>query len=236
MVKQNMPKKLRKRDGSLVPFERAKIVNAIYRASENVLSAHQKAGAVALTMVNIVVNAVSERFKDKIPDVESIQDIVETVLMSEGYSQIARSYIIHRQKRSDIRFAKSALDLKDDLKLPVNTMEVLKRRYLLKDNEQNIIETPSEMFRRVAHSVAKAEDNFRSDFPRQEVEERFYQMMRNLEFMPNSPTLMNAGTSLGQLSACFVIPVEDSMEGIFEALSNMAKIHPKVRLQGLYPL
>ena len=127
--------------------------------------------------------------------------------------------------RSQIRFTESALGLKDDLKLPTNTMEVLRRRYLLKDEKQNIIETPSELFRRVAHNVAKAEDSFKSTFKREDVEETFYQMMRNLEFMPNSPTLMNAGTCLGQLSACFVIPVEDSMDGIFAALGNMAKIH-----------
>jgi len=113
----------------------------------------------------------------------------------------------------------------DDLKLGVNTMEVLKRRYLLKDENQNVIETPSELFRRVAHNIAKAEDNFKSVLKTEETEEKFYQMMRNLEFMPNSPTLMNAGTSLGQLSACFVLPVEDSIDGIFKALGDMARIH-----------
>jgi ribonucleoside-diphosphate reductase alpha chain len=118
-----------------------------------------------------------------------------------------------------------SLDLKDDLNLPVNTIEVLKRRYLLKDNEQNIIETPDQMFRRVAHYVAQAEANYDSDVSVEEVENKFYQMMRDREFMPNSPTLMNAGTSFGQLSACFVLPVEDSIDGIFESLKNMARIH-----------
>lgn len=116
-------------------------------------------------------------------------------------------------------------DSSDDLKLSVNTIEVLKQRYLLKDQEQNIIETPSGLFARVAAAIARAEDNFESNHTTQEIEQRFYQMMYNLEFMPNSPTLMNAGTALGQLSACFVIPVEDSMDGIFKALGNMAKIH-----------
>lgn len=114
---------------------------------------------------------------------------------------------------------------KDDLKLPINSIEVLKRRYLLKDDNRNIIETPGELFRRVASYVAQAENNFKSKFTCEDAEEKFYQMMRSLEFLPNSPTLMNAGTSLGQLSACFVVPVEDSMEGIFEGLRNMAKIH-----------
>ena len=145
--------------------------------------------------------------------------------MTEGYNTIAKSYILHRQKRSEIRFAKTALDLRDDLKLPVNTMEVLKRRYLLKDDNQNIIETPREMFRRVASHIAQAQVNFKSDISVRQAEEKFYQMMSHLEFMPNSPTLMNSGTSFGQLSACFVLPVEDSIDGIFESLKNMARIH-----------
>ena len=128
-------------------------------------------------------------------------------------------------RRSDLRLAKSVLGIKDDLKLPINTMEVLKRRYLLRDDQQNIIETPSGLFRRVASHIARAEKNFRSSHTPEEVEEKFYQLMCNLEFMPNSPTLMNAGAALGQLSACFVIPVADSIDGIFEALKSMAKIH-----------
>ncbi len=120
---------------------------------------------------------------------------------------------------------KDSSEPKDDLRLPLNTIEVLKQRYLLKDQEQNVIETPCELFFRVARGVAAAENNFKSNYTTGQVEQQFYRMMRNLEFMPNSPTLMNAGTALGQLSACFVIPVEDSMEGIFEALGNMAKIH-----------
>jgi ribonucleoside-diphosphate reductase alpha chain len=120
---------------------------------------------------------------------------------------------------------KADMSINDDLKLPVNTMEVLKRRYLLKDNKQNIIETPSQMFRRVASHIAQAEDNYDSDITAERAAEKFYQMMRHQEFIPNSPTLMNAGTSFGQLSACFVLPVEDSIDGIFESLKNMARIH-----------
>lgn len=225
MAKLNVPKKIKKRDGLIVPFERDKIQHAIYRAALEVTGQKQKAHDIAQQMVDIVVKNISDQFKNKIPDVETIQDIVEACLMSEGYSHIARSYIIYRQRRSDIRFTKLAFDLKDDLKLPINTMEVLKKRYLLKDDKQNVIETPSELFRRVASHVAKAEASFKSSDTIQNVEEKFYQMMRSRDFMPNSPTLMNAGTSFGQLSACFVLPVEDSIDGIFESLKNMAKIH-----------
>ncbi len=115
--------------------------------------------------------------------------------------------------------------MRDKPSLSVNSLEVLKRRYLLKDDNQNIIETPTELFGRVAHNIALAEKNFKSQLHSKDVEENFYTMMHNLEFMPNSPTLMNAGTSIGQLSACFVLPVEDSIDGIFSSLKDMAKIH-----------
>ena len=145
--------------------------------------------------------------------------------MREGYSSIAKSFILYRERRSDLRMAKSALGLRDDLKLSLNAMEVLEKRYLLKDDHRSVIETPSELFRRVAHHVAAAESRFKSGLHPGLVEEKFFQLMRDREFMPNSPTLMNAGTSLGHLSACFVLPVEDSIAEIFDSLKNMAIIH-----------
>ncbi|MEA3489234.1 MAG: adenosylcobalamin-dependent ribonucleoside-diphosphate reductase [Candidatus Omnitrophota bacterium] len=225
MAKTLFPRKVRKRDGSTVLFNRKKIETAIEKAAFEVLQKRAGARAVALMITPLVAEKLSSLYRNRAPGVESIQDTVEAVLMGEGYSHIARNYILHREKRSDIRMVKSALALRDDLKLPVNTMEVLNRRYLLKNDKREVIETPSELFRRVASSVARAEKKFRSILSASEVEEKFYRMMRDLEFMPNSPTLMNAGTSLGQLSACFVIPVEDSMEGIFRALKDMAGIH-----------
>lgn len=220
-----LPKQIKKRDGSLVPFTGKKIERAIEGAASEVLGDRSQASTVARRVTDRVLQTLPKLFPDKVPCVESIQDLVEDTLMSEGYGHIARAYILHREQHHELRTAKSALGLRDDLKLPLNTMEVLRRRYLLKDDDQNIIETPSELFRRVAFHIAQAEADFKSPYTSEEVEERFYQMMRNLEFMPNSPTLMNAGTSLGQLSACFVIPVEDSMDGIFDALKDMAKIH-----------
>ena len=112
-----------------------------------------------------------------------------------------------------------------DVSLSVNSIEVLKKRYLLKDEKQNVYETPPELFRRVSGAVARAEDNFKSKIGSKEAEEKFNSIMSKLEFLPNSPTLMNAGTNLGQLSACFVIPVEDSIDGMFKSLKDMAKIH-----------
>ena len=113
----------------------------------------------------------------------------------------------------------------DNLKLSVNAVKVLERRYLLKDEEGTTVETPGAMFRRVAHAVASVEKEFGTTAKVDEMEEKFLSAMTSLEFLPNSPTLMNAGTPLGQLSACFVLPVEDSLRSIFGTLQSMALIH-----------
>lgn len=111
------------------------------------------------------------------------------------------------------------------INLSENAISVLERRYLLKDDEGNIIETPEQMFRRVAKCIASAEKLYDKDYDTKKLENIFYSMMANLEFIPNSPTLMNAGKENGQLSACFVIPIEDSMEGIFDSIKHAALIH-----------
>jgi ribonucleoside-diphosphate reductase alpha chain len=111
------------------------------------------------------------------------------------------------------------------LKLTENALRILQARYLKKDQEDHVVESPEEMFQRVAHHVASAETIFDPQAKADKIAESFYQMMTSLEFLPNSPTLMNAGRELGQLAACFVLPVEDSLESIFEAVKDTAIIH-----------
>ncbi|MGC9307492.1 MAG: vitamin B12-dependent ribonucleotide reductase [Thermoplasmatota archaeon] len=112
---------------------------------------------------------------------------------------------------------KTKLDLTD------NARTVLEKRYLQKNAEGEVIETAEELFRRVARDIAQADEQYGDDV--EETAEVFYDLMASLDFLPNSPTLMNAGTEIQQLSACFVLPVEDSMEGIFSAIKNTALIH-----------
>ncbi len=136
-----------------------------------------------------------------------IQAMVKEILTADEFSPQAKSQVISGIKLSD------------------NALRVLERRYLSKDGEGKVIETPQELFRRVAKHIASAEPHYDAKADVSFWEEAFYQLMANLDFLPNSPTLMNAGRELGQLSACFVLPIEDSMESIFDAVKYTALIH-----------
>ena len=105
-----------------------------------------------------------------------------------------------------------------------SAMTVLEKRYLIKDENGRPTETVEELFKRVASTIASADEKY-SDFDKENSEKEFFDMISSLDFLPNSPTLMNAGRLLGQLSACFVLPVGDSMEEIFEAIKQAALIH-----------
>ena len=106
-----------------------------------------------------------------------------------------------------------------------NAMEVLKRRYLAKDENGKPMETVEQMFRRVADAVAAADAKYSDKACIEGLSDAFFELMTSLKFLPNSPTLMNAGRPLGQLSACFVLPVGDSMVEIFDTVKNAALIH-----------
>jgi ribonucleoside-diphosphate reductase alpha chain len=111
------------------------------------------------------------------------------------------------------------------MNLTENAVKVLEKRYLAKDENGNLKETPKDLFKRVARTISLADKEYVNEEELKYIEEEFYKLMINLEFLPNSPTLMNAGRPLGQLSACFVLPIEDSMDGIFESIKNAALIH-----------
>ena len=278
--------KIKKRDGRIVDFDKQKIVSAIFKAAKSVGGEDIE---LAKSLAERVVQLVEEKFAKEVPTVEQIQDIVEKVLIENGHAATAKAYIIYRKEREESRKAKEMLGVRDELKLSVNTIKVLKARYLLKDEEGNVTESTSELFRRVARHLAlvdmlyhdlvfdRKKEQRVKDLPEldglpkkaQETglnmhnvkmlhrayqrlnlrkqmkvtfselleilknrwgdikarEDEFYAMMTSFEFMPNSPTLMNAGAPLGQLSACFVLPVGDSLDSIFDSLKYTAIIH-----------
>jgi len=277
--------KVVKRDGRVVAFEKEKIEEAVWKAFQAVGNTDH---STAKTVSNRVVQALEARFDEtNLPHVEQIQDLVERQLVDEGLYEVAKAYILYRQRRSDVRETKRMLGVLDDMKLSLNAITVLRSRYLLKDDRGNVVETPRQMLIRVARYLGLVDVFYdpevydkdgrqptslseKTDFipvkvnlnvyelemmrhlysllgkqgrmkvtfegllkvlddrwPRlyEEVVDVFFQVMVNRYFLPNSPTLMNAGAPLGQLSACFVLPVEDSIERIFDAVKWAALIH-----------
>lgn len=207
---------VRKRDGRIVPFEQERITVAIHRA---MFDASVKDGKAARKASDNVAAILSKRFDKEAPHVEDIQNVVEYVL--RGWNRkVWSAYHEYRLKKAEIREARKRFGIEE--KLTYNAMQVLERRYLLRDKKGKIIETPMQMFRRVAKAVASVEKRYGNSSKRTEKE--FFNLMSRLEFLPNSPTMFNAGAPLGQLSACFVLPIEDSLLSIFGAVKNASII------------
>lgn len=216
---------IRKRDGRLVPFDTNRVFNAIFRAAQSIGGTDRE---LSHTLSMIVTSLLDERFGSKrIPSVEEIQDMVEEVLIKEGHAKTAKAYILYRQKRAEERARRLGMfgGKAFKTKLSINALTVLRERYLTKDMAGVITETPDELFERVANNIAKADKKYDPKADTKATADEFLRMMSELEFLPNSPTLMNAGTDIQQLSACFVLPIEDSLESIFGTLKDAALIH-----------
>ncbi len=279
---------VKKRNGRIVKFDVNKIANAIFKAAQAV---EGEDFALAKTLADKAAVILNDKFNGHtMPTVEQIQDITEKVLIENGHAQTAKAYILYRNQQKKKRETKYILGVTDELKLPINSIKVLKSRYLLKDDKGTVIESTMHFFRRIARHIALvdilyhdfvydkereqaikpefAENDLNEDMVAdvglnihnlkmlyrsynrlnaqrhmkvsfkelievikhkweqvQETENDFYEMMSRFEFLPNSPTLMNAGTHLGQLSACFVLPVHDNITSIFDAVKYTAIIH-----------
>ncbi len=209
--------RIRKRDGRIVVFDPLLIKNAVHKAF---LAVELENGGKAADVTDEVVKILQQKFGEEIPTVEDAQDIVVEVLVKKGYGRVAKEYSDYRNKKEELRDLRRLLGIEP--KLTVNALEVLKTRYLLRDVKKKIIETPSMLFQRVSRALAKVDTYYNEDA--KETEKTFFNMMAKLEFIPNTPTLFNAGTDIGQLSACFVLPVADSLDGIFSSVKNMAMI------------
>jgi ribonucleoside-diphosphate reductase alpha chain len=211
------PAKVRRRDGRSVPFDVMRIEAAVARAA-------REAGNTDPNIAAAIARAVADALRRRVATVEEIQDLVEAQLGAAGLDDVARAYIIYRQRRAELRAAKALLGVRDELKLSLAAVTVLSERYLLRDEQGLPMESTGELMDRAADFVAAAEDTYRAGSAAQWAE-RFSELLRGLEFLPNSPTLMNAGTAVGLLSACVVLPLEDSLRSIFTTLGHAAEIH-----------
>ncbi len=217
--------KVKKRDGRLVPYSREKIERVLQlagQACETELPVSQLAEAVEKKLLKAHSKASGQRT----PDVEEVQDLVEEALMEAGHHRVARHYILYREQRAAERDAKSALIGKKIVTdLSVNAVKLLRERYLLRDEQRGWFESPDEMFDRVAEAVSLAEKKYGADEAEQRRwRNRFKRVMRDLDFLPNSPALMNAGTHGQQLASSIAIPLDDDLDAIYRGLYDAARM------------
>lgn len=213
--------RIKKRDGRVVGFDERKIrvaILAAFKATGEVEEGKRRREAERLT--KIVVNILRKNIKSEVPTVEQVQDMVEQVLMAAGYYETAKAYILYRERHKKRREAKKILGVEDDLGLSVNQLKVLENRYLRHDEYGRVVETPKQMFRRVARFVAKKEKKSKRKFWR----DKFYEVMVEMEFVPAGCYFRGSGTKSGMLANCFVLPVEDDMGAIFDAVKWLALV------------
>ena len=212
-----------KRDGRATPFSVGKIELAIVKANNETHEFDFKEARRLSEIVRDILEKVVGVRKEPVT-VEQVQDTVEQVLMAGGHFNTAKAYILYRAEHAKIRKVETALGVKNDLQLSINQLKVIERRYLIHNLDGKATETPGQMFRRVAHTLAGVE---KTPSKKKKWAEVFYEVMTKFEFLPGGRTLNNAGTPQNQLANCFVLPVEDTMEGIFDAVKWTALVHQK---------
>mgnify|MGYP001598575651 CR=1 FL=1 len=214
--------KIIKRDGRTVAFKETKIIQAIKAAFEAAgeIEGEVKRRREAQRLTKIVINILHKGVNGEIPTVEQVQDVVEQVLMAGGHYEAAKAYILYREKHKTVRQMKELLGVEDNLGLSVNQLKVLDNRFLRHDEYGKAIETPSQLFRRVAKFISQQEKKDK----RRVWEEKFYEVISRLEFVPGGTYFRGAGTKSQMLANCFVLPVKDKMEAIFDAVKWLALI------------
>jgi len=202
-----------KRSGDLESFSKLKILSSVISAQENIDAVDQ---GLAKEAAKLVYRDLKRNLrKEKIISTSDIGDTVERILIEEKLYDIAKAYIIARERQRQERRAGRGLGVKDDLGLAYNQLVVVVNKYLTKDNQGLALETPQQMFERVARALASAEKSTPKAW-----EKKFFKVMTELKFLPGGRTLANAGTTNNQLASCFVLPMPDSVEGIFEVVKE----------------
>src|SRR4030042_3237043 len=193
--------------------------------AQSVSAYMQPLGITDRNALEEITNLAIQRLEGILPGMERLITPGAKQQLSDEQIVAVINEILQERNMKQIQAEPVINPVEHKARISENAMVVLEKRYLKKDRDGKEIETPEELFYRVAHHIASAELKYNSDADISRTAEEFYKIMVSLEFLPNSPTLMNAGRELGQLSACFVIPVEDSMESIFDAVKYTALIH-----------
>ncbi|MCL4393063.1 adenosylcobalamin-dependent ribonucleoside-diphosphate reductase [Patescibacteria group bacterium] len=220
-----MIEQIKKRDGSIVLFDKNKIIDAIYKAglaTEGESFNKKKAEEVG----DIVSLVIDRKFKKRVPSVEEIQDVVEISLIAKNYAQIAKAYILYREEHTKARERQEEIMNGFTTSLPFteNSLKILAGRYLNRDAKTGeIIESPEGMFERVATTLSNTEKKYKKrskDIA--QIQKEFYNVMSNFEFVPAGRTLTNAGAGTPLVANCIVLHPQDSMKAIFDTLKDAA--------------
>lgn len=218
-----------KRDSRVVEFVLSKIADSIFKAAQSIGGNDRE---LAITIAHEIIEKLNQEYAGKNVPSEKVQDIVERILIEKGHLKTAKAYILYQHKRHE-QHDRRALILGEEkhdenLHFTTEALRILERRYLRKDEQGNLLETPQGLITRVARNIAAADRFYGADDEMvRQTEATFYTLMAELRFLPNSPTLINAGTKTQQLSSCVVLPVQDSMKSIFGSLRDAALIHQR---------
>jgi ribonucleoside-diphosphate reductase alpha chain len=215
-------KKIKGESNKLVVLKRNEREQALEvpKIADSIFLAAQDAGGTDKRLAEELATEVIERLKKqygRLAQVTSaeIGDMVERVLLEKSHYKTAKAYILNREKKRQVESAKHALGVHDEVGLSLNALTVAKEKYILKDESGEVAESVGEMFSRTAKFLASAEKKDKKVW-----QEKFKMVMRELRFMPGGRTLANSGTPNNQLANCFVMPMPDDIEGIFESLKE----------------
>ncbi|MDD3861573.1 MAG: adenosylcobalamin-dependent ribonucleoside-diphosphate reductase, partial [Candidatus Gracilibacteria bacterium] len=216
--------KIRKRDGSIAEFDQSKITEAVWKAASSVGGSDK---TVAQQISNQISAVLEVFYKDEsnIPNVEQIQDLVEKILIEGGHAKTAKAYILYREEHKKIRKTQEDILGGKTTKLPlsVNALRVFAGRYLQRDENGEVCETPEQRIDTAAGALATVEADYgKSEEQIEEIKQAFKDIMFNFEFLPGGRTLANAGGKTRLVANCIVVHPEDSMDSIFSTLRDAA--------------
>lgn len=197
------------------PLDTKLITHVVFQAAQAVGGKDEKLAQEVAEKILVYLATKFPKKKDLTP--KEIDDAIEKILIAEGHTKTAKAFILERQEKESQEIAKELLGVKDDLGFSVNSLLVLRNKYLQKNGKGEVKESPKQMFGRVARAVSLAEEEDKQSKWAQE----FFKIMESLEFLPGGRTLANASSS-GQLANCFVLPMEDNIEEMFESIKASA--------------